>query len=55
MNENIPRHDDLDHTVIEFGEEPSRQSLEAVFSGTDFDRKAPTIYIWEGVTQYFPI
>jgi len=28
------------------------QTLESVFSGTVFNSKEPTIFIWEGVTQY---
>jgi methyltransferase (TIGR00027 family) len=28
------------------------QSLEAVFSGTAFDSASPTVFVWEGVTQY---
>ena len=28
------------------------QSLEAVFGGTTFDSCKPTVFIWEGVTQY---
>jgi methyltransferase (TIGR00027 family) len=28
------------------------QTLETVFSATNFDRQIPTVYIWEGVTQY---
>lgn len=28
------------------------QTLDAVFSQANFDDKAPTIYVWEGVTQY---
>lgn len=29
-----------------------RQSLEAVLAGTSFDPARPTVFIWEGVTQY---
>jgi methyltransferase (TIGR00027 family) len=28
------------------------QALEAVFAGTTFDPSRPTVFIWEGVTQY---
>jgi methyltransferase (TIGR00027 family) len=28
------------------------QTLEAVLSGVAFDRRRPTVFIWEGVTQY---
>jgi methyltransferase (TIGR00027 family) len=28
------------------------QTLEAVFTGTGFDRSRPAVFIWEGVTQY---
>jgi methyltransferase (TIGR00027 family) len=28
------------------------QSLEAVFAGTAFDPSRPTVFVWEGVTQY---
>jgi methyltransferase (TIGR00027 family) len=28
------------------------QTLETVFSATNFDGQVPTVYIWEGVTQY---
>jgi methyltransferase (TIGR00027 family) len=36
------------YTPIDF----DTQTLDAGFSATNFDRTAPTLYIWEGVTQY---
>ena len=29
-----------------------KESLEAVFSGTAFDPSKPSVFVWEGVTQY---
>lgn len=30
----------------------TQQTLESIFAGTGFERTQPTVFIWEGVTQY---
>lgn len=43
---NLPGH--VRYVPIDF----DKQSLEAVLAQNSFDREKPTLYIWEGVTQY---